>query len=97
VLGRRQKQKTLDIAPLSGATYHRSAQVWHALSRDHAVLPATHAFIHGRNEPYLPSVTVMIGVRVKATVSDRVEKVGLGNYLICKSETSEQLQTVLSS
>jgi len=24
---------------------HKSAQVWHALSRDHTVLPATHAFI----------------------------------------------------
>jgi len=33
--------------------YHRSAQVWHALSRDLTVLPATHAFIHEWNEPYL--------------------------------------------
>jgi len=30
------------------------AQVWHVLTRDHTVLPATHAFIHKWNEPYLP-------------------------------------------
>jgi len=37
-----------------GQTHHRSTQVWHALSRDHVVLPATHAFIHELNESYLP-------------------------------------------
>jgi len=30
------------------------AQVWHVLTRDHTVLPATHTFIHKWNEPYLP-------------------------------------------
>jgi len=41
-----------------GKPRHRSAQVWHALSRDHTVLSATHTFIHKWNEPYclyLPS------------------------------------------
>jgi len=33
---------------------HRNTQVWHALSRDHTVSPATLEFIHKRNEPYLP-------------------------------------------
>jgi len=33
--------------------HHRRAQVWHALSKDHIVFPATHVFIHERNEPYL--------------------------------------------
>jgi len=33
--------------------HHRGAQVWHALSRDHTVLPATDTFIHEWNEPYL--------------------------------------------
>ena len=28
--------------------------VWHVLTRDHTVLPATHMFIHKWNEPYLP-------------------------------------------
>jgi len=32
----------------------RSAQVRHVLSRDHAVLPATQAFVHEWIEPYLP-------------------------------------------
>jgi len=32
----------------------RSDQVWQTLSKDHAVLAATHAFIHKWNEPYLP-------------------------------------------
>jgi len=32
----------------------RSAQVWHALSMDHTVLPAIHAFIYEWIEPYLP-------------------------------------------
>ena len=42
------------------ALYHdsspkvQSAQVWHVLTRDHTVLPATHTFIHKWNEPYLP-------------------------------------------
>ena len=31
----------------------KSAQVWHVLTRDHTVLPATHPFIHKWNEPYL--------------------------------------------
>ena len=30
------------------------AQLWHVLTRDHTVLPATHTFIHKWNEPYLP-------------------------------------------
>jgi len=30
------------------------AQVWHVLTRDHTVLPATYTFIHKWNEPYLP-------------------------------------------
>ena len=30
------------------------AHVWHVLTRDHAVLPATDTFIHNWNEPYLP-------------------------------------------
>jgi len=34
--------------------HRRSAQVWHALSRDNTVLPATHAFIYEWNERYLP-------------------------------------------
>jgi len=34
--------------------HHRSAQAWHALSRDHTVLPVTHAFIHEWNKPCLP-------------------------------------------
>jgi len=29
-------------------------QVWHVLTRDHTVLPATHTFIHKCYEPYLP-------------------------------------------
>jgi len=33
--------------------HHRSAQVWHALSRDHTVLPATRAFIRVWNKAYL--------------------------------------------
>ena len=32
------------------------AGVWHVLMKDHAVLPATHTFIHKYNEPYLPSL-----------------------------------------
>jgi len=30
------------------------AQVWHVLTRDHTVLPATDTFIHRWNEQYLP-------------------------------------------
>jgi len=37
-----------------GQPHHRGAQVWHAFSRDHTVLPATHAFIHEWSELYLP-------------------------------------------
>jgi len=37
-----------------GQRHHRSARVWHAFSSNHAVLPATRAFIHEWNEPYLP-------------------------------------------
>jgi len=33
--------------------HHRSAQVWHALSRDHTVLPSIQTFLHEWNEPYL--------------------------------------------
>jgi len=33
---------------------HRIAKVWHALSRDHTVLLAIHAFIHEWNKPYSP-------------------------------------------
>ena len=33
-------------------TFHgKGAQVWHVLTGDHTVLPATHPFIHKRNEP----------------------------------------------
>jgi len=35
----------------TGQPHHRDAQVRHAFSRDHAVLPATDAFIHEWNEP----------------------------------------------
>jgi len=35
-------------------THLYSAQVWHVLTRDHTVLPATRTFIHKWNEPYLP-------------------------------------------
>jgi len=35
-------------------THLKSAQVWHVLTRDRTVLPATHTFIHEWNEPYLP-------------------------------------------
>jgi len=35
--------------------HHRSARVWHALSRDHTVVTATHAFIRERNEPHFHS------------------------------------------
>jgi len=38
---------TLDIAPLYGPTPS-------SFSRDNTVLPATHAFIHEWNEPYIP-------------------------------------------
>jgi len=31
----------------------RSAQVWHALSRNHTVLPAARVFVYAWNEPYL--------------------------------------------
>ena len=31
----------------------QSTQVWHVLTRDHTVLPASHKFIHKWNEPYL--------------------------------------------
>jgi len=31
------------------------AKVWHILTRDHRVLPATQMFIHKWNEPYLPT------------------------------------------
>jgi len=39
-----------------GQPRHRGTQVWHAFSRDHTVLPATHAYmyIHECNETYLP-------------------------------------------
>jgi len=37
-------------------SYHRSTPVWHALSRDHTVLPAIHAFIHEWNEPAFLSI-----------------------------------------
>jgi len=33
--------------------HHGSTQVWHALSGDHTVLSAIHAFIHEWNEAYL--------------------------------------------
>jgi len=36
--------------PLQGEPERRSAQVWHALSKDHTVLPDTHGFIHEWNE-----------------------------------------------
>jgi len=29
-------------------------KVWHVLTRDHTILPATSTFIHKGNEPYLP-------------------------------------------
>jgi len=48
------KVHTLHIAPFSEGIHCRSAPVWHALSRDSTVLPATHAFIYAWNEPYLP-------------------------------------------
>jgi len=35
-----------------GQPHHRSSQAWHVFSRDHIVLPATHAFIHERIETY---------------------------------------------
>jgi len=35
------------------ALYHEKL-ISKALTKDHAVLPATHAFIHKWNEPYLP-------------------------------------------
>jgi len=40
-----------------GEPHHRSTQVWHALSRDHTVLPAgaTNVFINEQYESYLPS------------------------------------------
>jgi len=34
--------------------YRRSAHIWHALSMDHTILPATYAFIYEWNELYLP-------------------------------------------
>jgi len=50
---------TIDIAPLYEPTpsNDRNAQVWHALSKDHSVLPATQAIIHEWKESYrrLPS------------------------------------------
>jgi len=35
----------------------RSAQVWHALSSDHTVLPVTHARVHPRTEWNLLAVS----------------------------------------
>jgi len=40
--------------------HHRTAQVWHALSSDHTVLPATHASINKQNKPYLPLVFQLV-------------------------------------
>jgi len=34
--------------------HYRNVQLWHALSTNHTVLPATHACIQKWNEPYLP-------------------------------------------
>jgi len=39
------KDRGHDIA-LMRQHHHRRSQVWHAMSRDHTVLPAIHAFIH---------------------------------------------------
>jgi len=46
------QQRTLDIAPLNGNRI-LGALIWHALLRDHTVLPTTHAFVHRWNEPHL--------------------------------------------
>ena len=35
-----------------------SAQVWHVLTRDHTVLPATHTCIHKWNEPYMSLIHI---------------------------------------
>jgi len=40
--------------------HHRSAQAWHALSRNHTVLPGTSVFVHERNEPKAVSLLVRI-------------------------------------
>jgi len=45
---------TLDIVPLYGPTPSQSRSGIERVLRDHTVLPATHAFIHKWNEPYLP-------------------------------------------
>ena len=44
---------TVDLYSES-ATCLYDAQVWHVLTRDHTVLPATLILIHKWNEPYLP-------------------------------------------
>jgi len=36
----------------------QSAQIWHILTSDYIVLPATHTFIHKWNEPYLPLLPI---------------------------------------
>jgi len=41
-----------------GQLHHRSAQVRHALSTDHTVLPATRAFIHEWNEHCLLATVI---------------------------------------
>jgi len=53
---------TLDTAPLTAKTHLRSAQVWHALSRDLTVHMNYYAFIRKLNELYLslPSLTKLV-------------------------------------
>jgi len=48
------KSREFIVSHFYRITLLQSAQVWHVLTMDHTVLPATHMFIHKRNEPYLP-------------------------------------------
>jgi len=48
--------------------HHRSAQVWHTLSRDCKVSLATHVFIHECRKQYLPLLLLMMIMMVVVAV-----------------------------
>jgi len=48
------KHVVVSVDLFSALSWLISKALWHVLTRDHTVLPATHTFIHNWSEPYLP-------------------------------------------
>jgi len=68
---------TLDIAPLYGPTPLQKRSGTARVFKDYTVFPATHAFIHEWNEPYLP-----LPFQPKLVIIYRLRKDGRMSYLL---------------